>query len=159
RRLATADLDGDGRFDVLAAGKDVAVLYNQGGKLEAGRRLDAGGVASALAVLDLDNDGRLHVAAAGPGGIVVLPPGQGRAGRFARQPIAGSPRGATTLVPADLDGDGDLDLVTAGPAGLAWLENHGGNRNHWLAVRLRGLDQGNGKNNHFGLGATVEVRD
>jgi len=58
---------------------------------------------------------------------------------------------------ADLDGDGDLDLLVAGPEGLHRLTNEGGNKNGWLAVRLKGLQQGNGKNNVNGIGATVEV--
>jgi len=157
RRLAVGDLDGDGRFDVVAAGADVTLLLNRGGRFEAGPRLDAGGAVTAVAAFDLDNDGRLDLGAAGPGGIVVFPQAAPR--KFSRQPTAGSPRAATALAAADLDGDGDLDLAAAGPGGLAWLENKGGNKNHWLSVRLRGLSEGNGKNNVFGLGATVEARD
>ena len=41
---------------------------------------------------------------------------------------------------ADVDGDGDLDLVAAGSEGLHVLDNQGGNRNHWLSVRLQGLE-------------------
>ena len=59
---------------------------------------------------------------------------------LAARPAA--PAGAAALAAADLDGDGDLDLVAAGPAGLHRLDNQGGNKNHWLTVRLRGLDQG-----------------
>jgi hypothetical protein len=54
---------------------------------------------------------------------------------------------------ADYDGDGDLDvLVTTnnGPARL--LRNDGGNRNHWLRVRVVGT-----RSNRAGIGAKVTV--
>ena len=54
---------------------------------------------------------------------------------------------------ADFDRDGDLDILIAqnhGPAVL--LRNDGGNRNHWLNVRLAGT-----KANRDGIGAVVRV--
>ena len=54
---------------------------------------------------------------------------------------------------ADFDHDGDLDILISnnnGPAVL--LRNDGGNRNHWLSVRLAGT-----KSNRDGIGAVVRV--
>jgi hypothetical protein len=54
---------------------------------------------------------------------------------------------------ADFDHDGDLDVLIStnnGPACL--LRNEGGNRNHWLSVRLAGS-----KSNRDGIGAVVRV--
>jgi hypothetical protein len=54
---------------------------------------------------------------------------------------------------ADFDRDGDLDLLISTNNGPAYLyRNDGGNRNHWLCVRLAGT-----KSNRDGIGAVVRV--
>ena len=59
----------------------------------------------------------------------------------------------------DYDGDGDLDVFLANMRGyIQLLRNDGGNLNNFLAVRLRGLRAGSGKNNYYGIGAKVEVK-
>lgn len=155
--VVSADLDGDGLPDLVAAGPGgLAAWRNRGGRFEAWTIPGLGGSRlSDVVAFDADNDGRLDLAAAGPGGVVVL----GRRGAgFEPLPVEGAPAPVSALAAADLDGDGDLELVAAGPAGLHRLENDGGNRNHWLTVRLRGITQGNSKNNVEGLGSVLEVR-
>jgi hypothetical protein len=78
---------------------------------------------------------------------------QGR-GKF--DPVAGAftrPMVARGAAYADFDRDGDLDILISqnnGPAAL--YRNDGGNRNHWLQLRLQGA-----KSNRDGIGAVVRV--
>jgi hypothetical protein len=52
-----------------------------------------------------------------------------------------------------------LDLYVVDLEGkLRLFRNDGGNGNHHLKIKLVGLRTGSGKNNHFGIGAKVEVR-
>jgi enediyne biosynthesis protein E4 len=55
---------------------------------------------------------------------------------------------------ADFDRDGDLDVLISTNNGPAYLfRNDGGNRNHWLSVRLAGT-----KSNRDGIGAVVRLQ-
>ncbi len=59
----------------------------------------------------------------------------------------------------DYNDDGDLDAVIAGlNGGISLLRNDGGNNNHYITMKLVGLRAGSAKNNHFGIGAKVEMR-
>ncbi|HTI05632.1 MAG TPA: FG-GAP-like repeat-containing protein [Gemmatimonadales bacterium] len=69
-------------------------------------------------------------------------------GDYFRTPHVG--RGAAF---ADYDNDGDLDVVVVNHSGrVALLRNEGGNRNHWLNVRLEGRHS-----NHTADGAKLRV--
>ena len=68
-------------------------------------------------------------------------------------PAFAQPMVARGAAYADYDHDGDLDLLIStnnGPAHL--FRNDGGNRNHWLSIRLTGT-----RSNHDGIGAVVRV--
>jgi tetratricopeptide (TPR) repeat protein len=59
----------------------------------------------------------------------------------------------------DYNDDGDLDVLIAGlNGGIFLLRNDGGNINHFIRMKLVGLRAGSAKNNHFGIGAKVEIR-
>jgi tetratricopeptide (TPR) repeat protein len=164
RAAAAGDLDNDGLPDlILGSERGLQILRNQvrddGGGDFVPAALDLPPIAGAVSdieLFDLDNDGRLDLAVVAGGALHVL---QQKGGRFVALPVETRELGDLVAVEAsDLDGDGDLDLLVAGANGLAQLTNQGGNANHWLKVALRGLVQGNDKNNTFGRGATLEVR-
>ncbi|HWM92178.1 MAG TPA: FG-GAP-like repeat-containing protein [Thermoanaerobaculia bacterium] len=160
--VASADLDNDGRPDLISAGSGgLAAWHNRGGAFEPWplTGLPAKPALADVLAFDADNDGRLDLAAIGPSSLFVLAQrGTPASPSFELLAVEGTPPSGTALAAADLDADGDLDLLAAGPNGLHRLENDGGNRNHWLTVRLKALTQGNGKNNVEGLGSVLEVR-
>ena len=171
--VSVGDYNNDGWLDLLTAprgGSGVALWLNQGGgRFESDGRPEAllAGASRLLVhdgiLLDFDNDGWLDIALAGesPGGEGVI--------ALYRNAAAGRFDDLSHLIPplpplrrivaADFGADGDLDLFASTANGsVRLLRNDGGNANRYLKIRLVGLSTGSGKNNHFGLGAKVEVR-
>ena len=69
------------------------------------------------------------------------------------------PKSGRQITLFDYNDDGDLDIVIAGlNGGVTLLRNDGGNNNHYVTMKLVGLRAGSAKNNHFGIGAKVEMR-
>jgi hypothetical protein len=111
--IALADLDRDGKLDIVAPHDDVddvTVLLNAG----AGRFRDAPGSPVDFGVriwrpaaADLDGDGKIDIAGAGEGAIIIAHgDGTGRLHRISRHPGTG-----WAPIAADLDGTGKISII------------------------------------------------
>ena len=114
-----------------------------------------------VAALDYDNDGWMDLAAVGE-----TADGRGEVRLFRNLGSEGfrdvtaevgldkvSLKNPRAILTADYDNDGGTDLLITqnnGPAVL--LHNEGGNKNHWLRLAFRGLND-----NRSGIGTKVEV--
>ncbi len=114
--MAAADLDGDGKLDLVAAGgtaNTIAVLKGKGdGTFSAPVTYPASSPVR-LAIADLDGDGHLDIAACG-GGAVTMIYGPTFAAASTKTITAGTR--LMGIAASDLDGDGKVDLVVADAA-------------------------------------------
>jgi len=167
--VAVGDYDNDGSLDLFFTsldGSDAALYHNRGdGTFELDRRTSglrrrlAGVVGLDAAFFDFDNDGRLDLVVVGKGGVRLFRNDGTRGFEDFSSILPDSLRAGRAVAVADIDQDGDLDLIVVGWDGRPRvLRNDGGNVNQYVDVRLVALRQGSGKNNGFGLGATVELR-
>lgn len=132
-RLLVADLDNDGRLDVVGYGPDALIFWRNGddGLEEKTEEVGLGaGGGVAATVIDFDIEGDLDLVTAGPGAIELyrnVPPEPLQAVGAKSLPASGELPDATAgirdVVATDLDRDGDLDLVVAGDNGLARFDN------------------------------------
>ncbi len=165
---AVGDYDNDGDLDLFVAARDGTShrLYANGG---GGRFVPDARADSVLATLpgvfgldatflDFDNDGHLDLAVAGETGVRLLHNEGASSFADVSALLPEDLTGAARLAATDFDRDGDLDLFVATTEGLRLLRNDGGNANHYLQLQLVGLGPGSGKNNHFSIGAKLEVR-
>jgi tetratricopeptide (TPR) repeat protein len=159
REPLLADLDHDGRPDVLVAGSPPGLARNRGdGTFEAAAPLPdlAALLGSAAALADVDLNGELDLVGRGESGTVAARFGALAAANGARLELGGEPAPGFAPRLADLDDDGDLDLVTAAGAGrpgvVVRCGSVGGGATS-LLLALRG-----GKDNRGAVGAVVEVR-
>jgi Flp pilus assembly protein TadD len=114
---------------------------------------------------DFDNDGFLDILIAGEpaekgGRGLFLYHNDGK-GNFTDETrlLPEEPKSGKQIAIFDYNDDGDNDIVIAGiNGGVYLLRNDGGNLNHYIKMKLVGLRAGSAKNNHFGIGAKVEIR-
>jgi hypothetical protein len=174
-----SDYDNDGRPDVFVTdlSNERYRLFRHNGDGTFRDTTHASGVGGATLAfsgwstrfLDYDNDGWKDIFVAqghvmdtiektSPNLRYLQPPLllRNQSGRFVRV-LAGEPfhanwagRGAAF---GDLDNDGDVDAVVSNVGqGAVVLRNDGGNRQHWLGIRLAGR-----KSNRNGIGARLKV--
>jgi hypothetical protein len=172
--MAAADYNNDGYTDLFITGfAGNHRFYRSNGDGSFGADPASGAVLKAAenltgraaAFLDFDNDGFLDLLlggdAAQPGGkslFLFRNNGKGVFEDFSRMlpTISGNVR---AIAIADYNEDGDADIYLGMADGrIRLLRNDGGNANHQLKLQLVGLRTGSAKNNHFGIGARVEVR-
>jgi Tfp pilus assembly protein PilF len=122
------------------------------------------------AFFDFDNDGFLDLLVVGKPQSEIRNPKSGRGVFLFHNDGTGKFSDVSHLLPenlssgrqialADYNEDGDMDIFIAGlDGGVRLRRNDGGNANRYLKIQLVGLSTGSGKNNHFGIGAKLEVR-
>lgn len=136
RAVATADLDGDGRPDVVAAnyeGQDLSTLLSRpDGTLKPELRTPLGLYPQDLALADVDDDGQPDALVASFERLVLL---RGRAGGLFDPPeVVLDEDWVGRVEPADLDGDGRIDLVVGRQVPGSFSQND--------VIVLRGLGGG-----------------
>ena len=152
RFVSSADLDGDGDFDILSAcvENDEISWYESNGKSPPRftYRQISNTAESAWMVQssDVDRDGDLDVISASAGDHEIAwhendgrkPP------RFTTHTVTSKAYGARAVYPGDLDSDGDVDLIVATDEDgkVSWYENDGSSdpsfRYHLIATTIYG---------------------
>jgi len=168
---SVGDYNNDGFLDLFvpsANGGEPALWLNNGnGTFTRDRRSSAamqalrstpGFVAT---FVDYNNDGWLDLVVGGGSKIFLFRnDGTGRfVDKSALIPEPVRTAGASAIAVSDVDNDGDEDLFLIDGAGAPrLLRNDFGNNDLAVNVELKGLRDGSGKNNAFGIGARLELR-
>jgi hypothetical protein len=154
-----ADLDHDGKPDLLLPGDPPAFARNHGdGTFEPGRPLPElaplfDGAAATLA--DVDLDGELDLVGVGADGAIAARLGVLAGASGATVALGGAPAPGAAPRLADLDDDGDLDLVSLAGKGERGIVVRCGSVKGATSILLQLRGQ---KDNRQAIGAIVEVR-
>ena len=129
--VASADLNGDGRADVVATNDSdnkVSVMIRNGdGTFKPQVTYPTGASPQAVVITDINGDGKLDIITANySGNSVSVLLGNGN-GTFQNKIDYGTGTGTVSVAFADVDGDGLLDIVTANQTGnsVSILLNYG----------------------------------
>ncbi|HEV2707668.1 MAG TPA: FG-GAP-like repeat-containing protein [Pyrinomonadaceae bacterium] len=166
--LGVADVNSDGRFDLLAMQTDGALQRfsdrDEGAgwetaevlRWEGAPVLQPGGVR--LSAADLDNNGGIDLLASTPAGAHAWLSDAG--GGFRALKLSEELSKARAVAVADADGDGRLDLIAASGDGRAFTaRGRGAKSYHWQLIRPRAANAtGDQRINSFGVGGEMEIR-
>ncbi len=113
RAMATGDLTGDGRAEVVVGSDSGAIqALTAAGKLLWDWKSDSRAAINTLACADVDGDGRAEVMYGGDGARLGLLSHEGTELWHARPPdYRGKPSDVMTVLPADVDGDGLPEII------------------------------------------------
>ncbi|HEX5706631.1 MAG TPA: CRTAC1 family protein, partial [Pyrinomonadaceae bacterium] len=167
--LGVADLNADGRLDLLALQADGALRRysdkDEGAGWDAAEVLRASDLPSGLAAggarvfsADLDNNGGIDLLVSTVQGARAW---LGDAeGRFRPLNLGDAPARARALTVADTNTDGRLDLVGVSQDQKAFTAAARGTKNyHWQVIRPRAANAtGDQRINSFGVGGEIEIR-
>ncbi|HAX93063.1 MAG TPA: hypothetical protein DCY25_03785 [Bacteroidales bacterium] len=173
--ITTGDYNNDGFLDVFtcssAGGNPVLYMNKLNGTFR--KEENSGSMFSSLdnakiydlASLDFNNDGFLDIMAAGEAasadgrGVFLYYNDRNGGFKDVSELLPLTVKSSRQITVFDYNDDGDLDAVISGLHGrVTLLRNDGGNNNHFITMKLVGLKAGSAKNNHFGIGAKVEIR-
>jgi Tfp pilus assembly protein PilF len=168
--LGLADINNDGRFDLLVLGSDGVLRRlsdkGEGRDWETADVLNLGGALNLnvpsgevrLIVADLDNNGGVDLLVSTPSGARAWLSDEG--GNFKPLNLPDAVAKSRSVSVADVDGDGILDLVGVGADGKAFVAAGRGSKNyHWQVIRPRAAAAtGDQRINSFGVGGEMEIR-